>query len=144
MHRLAARTWFQIGGRNAHRRAQRRAIFDDGQATVVADIGPLMRVSGPRIGLIESSGQMLVLGRDPSPQAKRAIHMHPGAVFPCRFANFPCGIERSRIHVPCLNAHNCLLRQARQLIGSHSSLAFCFHGGYAFPAKSRKAQRLQD
>ena len=81
MHRLAARTRFQIGSRNAHRRTQRSAVSDDSQTAVVADIGPLMRVSGPRIGLIESLRQMLILWRDPGPQTERAIHVDPGAMF---------------------------------------------------------------
>src|SRR5258707_9868228 len=110
MHRLAARTWFQIGSRNAHRRTQRCAIFDDRQAAVIADIGPLMRVSGPRISLIESLGQMFVLLRNPGPQTERSIHMHPRALFSCHFTDFPSWIERSRIYVSRLNADNCPLR----------------------------------
>src|ERR1700675_3096648 len=106
MHGLSPRTWFEIRRFDSHRRTQCSAISDDGHATVIADIGPLMRVGGPRIRLIESLRQMFVLLRDPGPQSEGAIHMHPCALCSCHSTDFPGGIESSRIYVARLNAPN--------------------------------------
>src|SRR5258708_19612298 len=103
MHRLAARTGFEVRRRYAHRRPQRSTISDDGQAAVIADIGPLVRVSGPRISLVEPTRQVFVHRRNPGPQTERAIHMHPRALFFSRFTDFPSAIEHSRLPIPSFN-----------------------------------------
>src|SRR4029077_4094601 len=106
MHRLAARTGFEIRSGHSHRRTKRGTISDNDHAAVIADIGPLMRIRGPRISQIEALRQMFVFPRDPGPQSERAIHMYPRALLSCRLANLLGGIERARIYVPSLNAHN--------------------------------------
>src|SRR5213080_2091817 len=113
MHGLAARTRFEIRRCHSHGRTQRSAVSDYCQAAVVADIGPLMCVGGPGVGLIESLRQMFVLGRNSGPQSERAVDVHPGALLSSRFADIHRGIECPGIHIARLYANNCRSEERR-------------------------------
>src|SRR5713101_5461047 len=106
MNRFPARTWFEIRRSDAHRRSQRGPIPHDGQAAVVAHVGPLVRVRGPGIRLLETAGKMFVLRGHPRPQTECAVHVNPGTLLMRPYADLFSWIKRAGIHISRLDAHN--------------------------------------
>src|SRR5947209_19262971 len=62
---------------HAHRRAMRRRMASDGQAAVVRDIEPLVRVGGPGIRQLDAVDEMLAIGARRRPQSERAVDVQP-------------------------------------------------------------------
>src|SRR5580693_5569879 len=107
VHWLALRPWCEIrGGRESHARAQSFSVPHNREATVVAGVGPFVRVGGPRIGVLESIHQVPVHWRRTCPQAECTIHVDPGALLVRGCADGSGGIECSGVDVTSLNTND--------------------------------------
>src|SRR5450432_1905937 len=63
VHRLTARARFEVCRGGTHGAAQGLAVADDYDAAVVADVGPLVGVGGPRVGSFESACEVAIFRR---------------------------------------------------------------------------------
>ena len=113
----------QIGRVHCHGAAEGFGVADEGEATVVADVGPFVAVGGPGVGLGEAGGEMAILGRHGGEEAEGAIDVDPGAGFVGGFADFGGWIEGAGVDVAGLDADDGGFVERGEGVGAHAALA---------------------
>ncbi len=120
---VAVGTGGQIGRVHGHGGAEGFGVADEGEAAVVADVGPFVAVGGPGVGLFEAGGEMAVVGRHGGEEAEGAIDVDPGAGFVGDFADFRCRVEGAGVDVAGLDADDGVSVEGREGVGAHAALA---------------------
>ena len=93
----------------------RVGVRDEGQARVVGDVEPLVRVGGPRVGASDAGDEVSQRRRGRRPQAEGAVDVDPGAVLGRRVAHLVERVEGAAVDLAGLRAHD---RRARRAAAS--------------------------
>ena len=117
----------QIGRVHGHGGAEGFGVADEGEAAVVADVGPFVAVGGPGVGLFEAVGEMAVVGGHGGEEAEGAVDVDPGAGLVGDCADFVCGVEGSGVDVASLDAGDGVFVEGREGVGAHAALAVDGH-----------------
>src|SRR5688572_11347239 len=102
MHRLSFPACQEVRCTSSHRRAEAGGIADEGDAAVIGNVEPFVRIRCPRIGQFHALDERAASRLDASPQTKRSVDVHPCA---CLTRNGAYVLERvtgTRIDVPGL------------------------------------------
>ena len=119
---LAERAGREIGRSHGHGAAEGFGVADEGEAAVVADVGPFVAVGSPGVGLFEAIREMAVVGGRGGEEAEGAIDVDPGAGFVGDFADFGGGVEGAGVDVAGLDADDGGFVERGEGVGAHAAL----------------------
>ncbi len=112
----------EVGGGHAHRRGVGGAVADRDDAAVVGHVEPLVAVGRPRVGVAGARHEVRERRARRRPQAERAVDVHPRAVLARGGGDLGERVERARVDVARLRAHDRGRRRrasARERVGAH-------------------------
>ncbi len=102
--RLALAPAHQIGRRDGEGGARSRGVADKGDAAVVGDVEPLVRVGRPGVGSPDATHLGPVPRRGRRPQSEGAIDVEPAIHAPDRVRQGLEGVARAGVGVPTSTA----------------------------------------
>ena len=134
----------QILRRDRHRGLQRVRIADEREPAVVGHVEPLVRVGRPRVGVGDTGAELRARGSRRGPEAERAVNVHPCARGVRLRANLRNGVERARVHVARLHAHDGRTGNRRQFFQAQAALSVDRHLHDPAASEAEHAERFCD
>ena len=118
-------------------------VAHEGDAAVVGNVEPLVRVGGPRVGALDAGDERSARGRGGRPESERAIDVHPRAGGSRARDNVGERIERAGVHVAGLQTDDRPIVERGQRVGAHAALPIGGDARDAGAAEAEHAERLE-
>ena len=116
---------------------------DQGDAAVIGDVEPFVRVGRPGVRVGQAGGQVRTRGISQRPQPERAVGMHPRPALPGPLDDVGEGIERAGVHLARLHAdHRRAGHVLREPVGAHPPLVIGGHPADPVPAEPDQPEGL--
>src|SRR5579859_271929 len=144
MTRLALAASGQVRGGGCHRRAQGVGVANERESAVVWRVEPLVGIGCPGVGAGYSRREVRPRGRGGGPEAKRAVHMDPGASVMCLRTYLRKRVEGACVDITCLQAENSRPLKSRESIGAQTALIIGGNGNDPVAAKAEQGKRLEE
>jgi hypothetical protein len=143
VHRFEAGVGRQVARHAGERPPQVLRPTDEGDAAVVRDVQPLVRIGGPRIGPVQPGDEPGPGRVGERPQPECAVDVQPAGPLRQPIGDLVEGVERTGVHLAGLRTHQDGPVEIGQQVGPHPALVVGGHDRDALPSEPHEPERLR-